>query len=129
MQTEDILQFGLIPELVGRLPVVSYLQPLDEESLVRVMTEPKNSLIKQYRALFQMENCDLNFTDEALHFVAAKALEKGVGARGLRGILEEVMLDIMYDLPEQEEGTVYTIDESVVSGSSKLFQMPTTKSA
>ncbi len=129
VQTEDILQFGLIPELVGRLPVVSYLQPLDEPSLVRVMTEPKNSLIKQYRALFQMENCDLNFTDEALHFVAAKALEKGVGARGLRGILEEVMLDIMYDLPEQEEGTMYTIDESVVSGSSKLFQMPTTKSA
>ena len=129
VQTEDILQFGLIPELVGRLPVVSYLQPLDEESLVRVMTEPKNSLTKQYQALFQMENCDLNFTDEALHFVAAKALQKGVGARGLRGILEEVMLDIMYDLPEQEDGTMYTIDESVVSGSRKLFQMPTTKSA
>jgi ATP-dependent Clp protease ATP-binding subunit ClpX len=129
VQTEDILQFGLIPELVGRLPVVSYLQPLDEDGLVQVMTEPKNSLTKQYRALFQMENCDLNFTDEALHFVARKALDKGVGARGLRGILEEVMLDIMYDLPEQEEGTVFTIDESIVSGSRKLFQMPTTKSA
>ena len=101
IQTEDILQFGLIPELVGRLPVVSYLQPLDEDSLVRVMKEPKNALTKQYRALFQMENCDLNFTDEALHFVANRALEKGVGARGLRGILEEIMLDIMYDLPEQ----------------------------
>ncbi len=129
VQTEDILQFGLIPELVGRLPVVSYLQPLDEESLVRVMKEPKNALIKQYQALFQMENCDLNFTDEALHYVAAKALKKSVGARGLRGILEEVMLDIMYDLPEQEDGTVYTIDESVVSGSQELFKMPTTKSA
>ena len=129
VQTEDILQFGLIPELVGRMPVVSYLQPLDEEALVRVMKEPKNSLIKQYQALFAMENCELNFTDEALHFVATKALDKGVGARGLRGILEDVMLDIMYDLPEQEDGRVYTIDESIVSGSRKLFQMPTTKSA
>ena len=129
VQTEDILQFGLIPELVGRLPVVSYLQPLDEESLVRVMKEPKNSLTKQYQALFQMENCDVEFTDEALHFVAARALEKGVGARGLRGILEEIMLDIMYDLPEQEQGTVFTIDESIVAGSRNLFQMPTTKSA
>jgi len=129
VQTEDILQFGLIPELVGRLPVVSYLQPLDEEGLVEVMTEPKNSIVKQYQALFQMENCELQFTDDALHLVARKALDKGVGARGLRGILEEVMLDIMYDLPDQKEGTVYTIDESVVSGSQKLFQMPTTKSA
>lgn len=129
VQTEDILQFGLIPELVGRLPVVSYLQPLDQEGLVRCMTEPKNSLIKQYQALFAMENCELAFTDEALQYVARRALEKGVGARGLRGILEEVMLDIMYDLPEQPEGTRYTIDESVVSGKNKLFQMPTTKSA
>jgi ATP-dependent Clp protease ATP-binding subunit ClpX len=109
--------------------VVSYLQPLDEAGLVQVMKEPKNALIKQYQALFQMENCQLNFTEEALHVVARKALEKGVGARGLRGILEEVMLDIMYDLPEQEPGTVYTIDESVVSGTRRLFQMPTTKSA
>jgi ATP-dependent Clp protease ATP-binding subunit ClpX len=129
VQTEDILQFGLIPELVGRLPVVSYLKPLDEDGLVQVMTEPKNSLIKQYQALFQMEKCELEFTDEALHFVARRALEKGVGARGLRGILEEVMLDIMYDLPEQKEGTVFTIDESIVSGSKNMFQMPTTKSA
>ncbi|MEM6688029.1 MAG: ATP-dependent Clp protease ATP-binding subunit ClpX [Planctomycetota bacterium] len=129
VQTEDILQFGLIPELVGRLPVVSYLQPLDEDGLVEVMREPKNSLTKQYQALFQMEGCELNFTDEALHYVARKALDKGVGARGLRGILEEVMLDIMYDLPEQERGTVYTIDESVVSGKDQLFKMPTTKSA
>ncbi|MDA8745909.1 ATP-dependent Clp protease ATP-binding subunit ClpX [Rubripirellula amarantea] len=129
VQTEDIMQFGLIPELVGRLPVVSYLQPLDEAGLVQVMTEPKNSLIKQYQALFAMEKCELVFTDEALHFVARKALDKGVGARGLRGILEEVMLDIMYDLPDQEEGTVFTIDENVVAGKTKLFQMPTTKSA
>ncbi len=129
VQTEDILQFGLIPELVGRLPVVSYLQPLDEDGLVQVMKEPKNALVKQYQALFQMENCELQFTDGALHFIAEKALAKGVGARGLRGILEEVMLDIMYDLPDQPEGTVYTIDEKVVAGVRDLFQMPTTKSA
>jgi ATP-dependent Clp protease ATP-binding subunit ClpX len=129
VETEDILQFGLIPELVGRMPVISYLQPLDEEGLVRVLTEPRNSLVKQYQALFQMESCELRFTEEALHFVARRALEKGVGARGLRGILEEVMLDIMYDLPDQEEGSVYTIDEAIVSGNRKLFPMPSAKSA
>lgn len=129
VQTEDILQFGLIPELVGRLPVVSYLQPLDENGLVEVMKEPKNSLVKQYQALFAMENCELKFTEGALHMIARKALDKGVGARGLRGILEETMLDIMYDLPDQEAGTVYTIDEAIVTGKNKLFTMPTTKSA
>src|SRR6056297_2889161 len=89
VQTEDILQFGLIPELVGRLPVVSYLQPLDEDGLVRVMTEPKNALTKQYEALFEMEECKLEFTDGALRQISQRALERGVGARGLRGILEE----------------------------------------
>ena len=129
IQTEDILQYGLIPELVGRLPVVSYLQPLDEDGLVRVLKEPKNALTKQYQALFQMEGCDVKFTDEALYAIASKALEKGVGARGLRGILEEVMLDIMYELPDKESGATYTIDESVVTGTRGLFQMPQTKSA
>ncbi len=129
VQTEDIMQFGLIPELVGRLPVISYLEPLDKDGLISVMKEPKNSIIKQYQALFQMENCELNFTDGALNYVAQLALDKGVGARGLRGILEDVMLDIMYDLPEKAEGTVYTIDEAIVSGRRNLFQMPTTKSA
>jgi ATP-dependent Clp protease ATP-binding subunit ClpX len=129
VQTEDILQFGLIPELVGRLPVVSYLQPLDEAGLVQVMKEPKNALVKQFQALFQMEKCELNFTDDALHYVAKKALAKGVGARGLRGIIEQAMLDIMYELPEQEPGTVITIDENVVAGKRDLLKMPTTKSA
>ncbi|MEM9826146.1 MAG: ATP-dependent Clp protease ATP-binding subunit ClpX [Planctomycetota bacterium] len=129
VQTEDILQFGLIPELVGRLPVVSYLQPLDEDSLIRVLKEPRNALVKQYKALFEMENCELNFTDEALQWIARTACQKKVGARGLRGIVEDVMLDIMYDLPDQAEGTVYTIDESVISGRRKLFPMPSTKSA
>ncbi|MEM1225009.1 MAG: ATP-dependent Clp protease ATP-binding subunit ClpX [Planctomycetota bacterium] len=129
VRTEDILQFGLIPELVGRMPVVSYLEPLDVEGLVQVLSEPKNSLVKQYQALFSMENCELEFTDGALTSIAQQALDKGVGARGLRGILEEVMLDIMYDLPDQEDGKVYTIDEAIVSGTTELFQMPTSKSA
>ena len=90
---------------------------------------PKMRSTKQYQALFKMENCDVEFTDGALHYVAQQALAKGVGARGLRGILEDVMLDIMYDLPEQEDGTVFKIDESVVAGNRSLFQMPTTKSA
>ena len=129
IQVEDVMQFGLIPELVGRLPVVSYLQELDEEGLVRVLREPKNALTKQFEALFKMEKCELNFTEEALHEIAKRALDKGVGARGLRGILEDVMLDIMYELPEQGEGKVYTIDEKVVHGKRDLFTMPTTKSA
>ena len=124
VSTDDVLEFGLIPELVGRLPVVSYLQPLDEEGLVRVLREPKNALTKQYEALFAMEECKLEFTDEALRIIAQLALERGVGARGLRGILEEVMLDIMYELPDQERGSTYTIDETVVTGSRKLFTMP-----
>ena len=129
IQVEDVMQFGLIPELVGRLPVVSYLQELDEEGLVRVLREPKNALTKQFEALFKMEKCELNFTEEALHEIAKRALNKGVGARGLRGILEDVMLDIMYELPEQGEGKVYTIDEKVVHGKRDLFTMPTSKSA
>lgn len=128
VQTEDILQFGLIPELVGRLPVVSYLEPLDEESLIRVLREPRNALVKQYEALFQMENCELEFTEGALRWIANTACEKKVGARGLRGIVEDVMLDIMYDLPEQPDGTIYKIDEEVISGRTKLFQ-PLAKSA
>ncbi|XZE54540.1 ATP-dependent Clp protease ATP-binding subunit ClpX [Planctomycetaceae bacterium SH139] len=127
--TDDVLEFGLIPELVGRLPVISYLQPLDVDGLVRVMREPKNALTKQFEALFEMEECKLEFTEGALRQISQRALERGVGARGLRGILEEVMLDIMYDLPDQERGTTYTIDENVVSGARKLFSMPQTKSA
>lgn len=129
VQTDDILQFGLIPELIGRLPVISHLKPLDVEGLVQVLTEPKNALIKQYQELFRMENCELRFTTEALNLIAKQALEKGVGARGLRGILEEVMLDIMYDLPEQQEGSQFTIDVSIIEGKRTLFPLPSSKSA
>jgi ATP-dependent Clp protease ATP-binding subunit ClpX len=129
VQTDDILQFGLIPELIGRLPVISHLKPLDVEGLVQVLTEPKNALTKQYQELFRMENCELRFTTEALNLIAKQALEKGVGARGLRGILEEVMLDIMYDLPEQQEGSQFTIDVSIIEGKRTLFPLPSSRSA
>ncbi len=127
--TDDVLEFGLIPELVGRLPVVSSLAPLDEAGLVQVLKEPKNSLVKQYNGLFEMENSELVFTDPALHAIARKALTKGTGARGLRSIIEEVMLDIMFELPDQPQGRKYIISDDVVEGREQLFMMPESKSA
>ena len=115
--SDDIHEFGLIPELIGRLPVVTSLAPLDEAGLIKVLSEPRNALLKQYQALFGMENCELHFTETAMKAIAHKATMKCVGARGLRGIVEEAMLDIMFELPDQEEGTVYTIDADTVDGS------------
>ncbi len=131
VNTDDVLQYGLIPELVGRLPVVSSLTPLDEQGLIQVLTQPKNALIKQYQRLFEMENCQLEFTDEALRAIANRALIKGTGARGLRSIVEEAMLDIMYELPDEEEGLTYRIDEDFLTGRNQVLRMPTpqTKSA
>jgi ATP-dependent Clp protease ATP-binding subunit ClpX len=114
--SDDILEFGLIPELVGRLPVISALTPLDSGALVRVLTEPKNALVKQYQRLFSMENADLQFTPDALQSIADRARVKETGARGLRSIIEQVMLDIMYDLPEQGQGSRYVITSDVVEG-------------
>ena len=129
--TDDILEFGLIPELVGRLPVTTALAPLGKEGLVRVLTEPKNALVRQFQSLFQMENCDLHFTDEAINTIAQRSLEKDTGARGLRSIIEQVVLDLMYDLPDQPKGTRFVIDENLVN--EKLnpasFKMPESKSA
>ncbi|HEX3658780.1 MAG TPA: ATP-dependent Clp protease ATP-binding subunit ClpX [Pirellulales bacterium] len=129
--SDDILEFGLIPELVGRLPVVSALKPLDTDALVRVLHEPRNALIKQYQKLFEMENAELHFTPEALKAVAERAQEKETGARGLRSIIEEVMLDIMFDLPEQGAGQKYVVTPEVVRGRQQLFPMaePKHKSA
>jgi len=131
VQTEDILEFGLIPELVGRLPVISSLAPLDHAGLVRVLTEPKNALLKQYQTLFEMEDCALEFSDSALHAIAGKALNKGTGARGLRSIVEHVMVDIMYELPDQPKGTKFIIDQDIVQGRKPMFPMqePMQKSA
>ena len=126
--TDDVIEFGIIPELVGRLPVVSSLTPLNEEELVRVLTEPRNALVRQYESLFEMENCHVRFTEDALRAIARRAMSKDTGARGLRGIVEEIMLDIMFELPEQEDGSSFVIDEDIVEGRSKLFKMPTAKS-
>jgi ATP-dependent Clp protease ATP-binding subunit ClpX len=121
VQTEDVLEFGMIPEFVGRLPVISYLEPLDQEGLKRVLTEPKNALLRQYQTLFSMEDCSLEFSPGALSAIASKALQKRTGARGLRSIVEQIMLDIMYELPEQPKGSKYIIDEDIVHGRRQLF--------
>jgi ATP-dependent Clp protease ATP-binding subunit ClpX len=120
--SDDILEFGMIPELVGRLPVISALKPLDEPALVRVLTEPKNALVKQYQKLFSMENAELSFTESALRAIASRAREKDTGARGLRSIIEEVMLDVMYDLPENQ-GARYVVTENAVHGRERIFPM------
>lgn len=119
--SDDILQFGMIPEFIGRLPVVSSLAPLDQEGLVEVLTEPKNALVKQFKALFEMEDCEVHFTDDALNAIAQRAMDKSVGARGLRGIVESIMLDVMFDLPEQPKGTVFTIDVDPATGDVTCF--------
>jgi ATP-dependent Clp protease ATP-binding subunit ClpX len=131
--SDDVLEYGLIPELVGRLPVTCSLTPLDIEGMVRVLTEPKNALIKQYQELFKMENCDLEFTEPALQAIARRALTKNTGARGLRSIIEDVMLDIMYELPDEKAGGRYVITEDIVENRDHLFRVadhaPKTKSA
>jgi ATP-dependent Clp protease ATP-binding subunit ClpX len=129
--TEDILEFGLIPELVGRLPVITALTPLSESGLIQVLSEPKNALVRQFQSLFEMEGCDLKFTDEALKKIAHRALEKETGARGLRSIMEQVMLDIMYDLPDKPKGTKIVIDDRAVEQglNPQGFKMPESKSA
>jgi ATP-dependent Clp protease ATP-binding subunit ClpX len=115
VDSDDILEFGLIPELVGRLPVISSLKPLDDKALVQVLKDPKNALVKQYQKLFGTENCQLEFTDEALYAIARKAMKKDTGARGLRSIIEDVMLDVMFDLPDHS-GSSYVITERNVDG-------------
>ena len=126
VDADDILEFGLIPELVGRLPVISALKPLDNDALVRVLKEPKNALVKQYQKLFAMEGSDLQFTEEALRAIAKRAQEKETGARGLRSIIEEVMLDIMFTLPDHP-GASYLIQEPNVSGRERVFPILETK--
>lgn len=116
VEPEDLVQYGLIPEFVGRLPVVATLEELEESSLVSILTEPRNALTKQYRKLFQMEGIDVEFREDALRAVARKAMERKTGARGLRSILENVLLDTMYELPSLEEVSRVVIDESVIEG-------------
>lgn len=112
---EDLVRFGLIPEFIGRVPVIATLEPLDEEALVRILTEPKNALVKQYSAMLKLDNIDLEFTPEALREIAKKAIERKTGARGLRAIVEEIMLDVMYELPSRSDLTSCVIHEKCVT--------------
>jgi ATP-dependent Clp protease ATP-binding subunit ClpX len=126
VQPEDLVEFGMIPEFVGRLPVTATLEPLDVPALVNVLTEPKNSIVKQYERFFALEGSKVEFTSGAKRLIAERALRRETGARALRAVCEEVMLDIMYDLPDQPPGT-YVIDEDVVEGRAKVFQHPAVK--
>ncbi len=119
VEPEDLIKFGLIPEFVGRLPVIATLEELSEEALVRILSEPKNALTKQYAKLFQMENIEIEFREEALKAVAQKAMERKTGARGLRSILENALLDTMYDLPSLEGVSKIVIDEAFIKGDSE----------
>jgi len=116
VEPEDLIKYGLIPEFVGRLPVVATLEELDEDALVQILTEPKNALTKQYARLFEMEGCDLEFREDALRAIARKAMERKTGARGLRTIMEKVLLDTMYDLPSMDDVSKVVIDKSVIDG-------------
>lgn len=116
VQPEDLLKFGLIPEFVGRLPIIATLNDLDEEALVKVLTEPKNAILKQYTTLFNMENVKLNITDDALIAIAKKAIARKTGARGLRAIMEEKLLDLMYDVPDREGLSEIVINGEVIEG-------------
>lgn len=113
---DDVLEFGLIPELVGRLPILSSLSHLREDDLVKILTEPKNSLVKQYSKFFEMENCSIEFTDAALHEVARIAAENETGARSLRGVVERTMFELMYELPEMGDGHKFVITPAMVRG-------------
>ena len=118
---EDVLEFGMIPELLGRLPVLSTLSKLNESDLVRVLTEPKNAIVKQYQRLFEMENASIEFTDAALKEIARTARAKNTGARGLRSVVESVMFDLMYELPDREPGQRYIITPEIVRGEARLL--------
>lgn len=114
LETEDLLKFGMIPEFIGRIPVIAPLMPLDEEALVAILTQPKNALTKQYRHLLQLEGVELTFTDDALRAIARKALERKTGARGLRSIIEHAMLDVMFDVPSNDQVKEVVVTEEVI---------------
>jgi ATP-dependent Clp protease ATP-binding subunit ClpX len=121
VEPEDLIKYGLIPEFVGRLPVTATLTELDEHALVRILTEPKNAIIKQFKKLFEMEGSELEFRDEALRAIAHRAMERKTGARGLRTILEHILLDTMYDLPSLSQVSRVVVDDTVVAGHAKPY--------
>jgi ATP-dependent Clp protease ATP-binding subunit ClpX len=118
---EDVIEFGMIPEIVGRLPIITTLQALDADALIEILTQPKNALIRQYQKLFEMEEAELVFTEEALHRLADKAIKRDTGARALRAITEELMVDLMYRLPEEPKGSRYVVTPEIVEGKASLF--------
>ena len=125
LEPEDLLKYGLIPEFIGRLPIIATLEDLDEKSLVKILQEPKNSLIKQYKELFKLEGVKLSFKESAVKEIALKAINKKTGARGLRSILENILLKTMYDLPSQDNIDEVIIDSSVVKGNSSPMTVHT----
>lgn len=121
LEADDLIQYGLIPEFVGRLPVVATLDELDEDALVTILTQPRNALVKQYSKMIEMEGCELELRDDALHAIARKAMKRKTGARGLRTILENVLLDTMYELPSKNDISRIVIDASVIEGDNQPF--------
>jgi len=121
VEPEDLIAYGLIPEFVGRMPVVATLGELDEEALVRILVEPKNAVVKQFRKLFDMDNCELEVREDALHAIARRAMDRKTGARGLRTILENVLLESMYDLPAMKNVSKIVVDEAVINGESAPY--------
>ena len=119
LEPEDLLKYGLIPEFIGRLPMIATLEDLDEKSLVKILQEPKNSLTKQYQELFKLDGAKLTFKDNALKEVALKAIKKKTGARGLRAIMENILLKTMYDLPSMEDVEEVIVDSSAAKGQSQ----------
>ncbi len=115
VEPEDLIKFGLIPELIGRLPVIATLEELDEDALMQILTEPKNAIVKQYQYLFEMEDAELTFTEEGLKAIAHKAMERKTGARGLRSIVENALLDTMYELPSMSDAKTVVVDENVIN--------------
>ncbi len=121
VEPEDLIKYGLIPEFVGRLPVVATLEELDEDALIKILTEPKNAITKQYQKMFEIEGCDIEFRNDSLSAVAKKAMERKTGARGLRTILENTLLEIMYDLPSMENVSKVVVDAAVIQGKAQPY--------
>ncbi|HEY2786500.1 MAG TPA: ATP-dependent Clp protease ATP-binding subunit ClpX [Fimbriiglobus sp.] len=119
---DDLIEYGMIPEFVGRLPVLAPLDPLDEDALIRILTEPKNALVRQYEKLFEMEGSEIEFEPEALREIARLAKKRDTGARGLRSIVEDIMLDVMYDLPDADRKTRHVVSSDVISGKTRLIE-------
>ncbi len=127
VEPDDLVQYGLIPELIGRLPIIATLSEIEEDAMVKILTEPKNSLTRQYKKLFAIDNVELNFEEEALKAIAKKAIERKTGARGLRSIMEEMMIDVMYELPEYSGYEVVVTKEMVEEGAKPIYIKQTKK--